>query len=291
MRLILPLMLLVACVQPPAATVTVPGAYTFGGDAVATVNGTAIHQGMVDAVTRRIPADRLEMMKAHGQLDDLVDNLVTGELLYDEAIKLELYKTPEVQEALAMSAREVLASALIDKVTKDGVNDEALQKMYEERAVQFQKPMVHARHILVADEAQANDLIAQIKGGGSFEALATANSTDKGSAAKGGDLGWFEKARMVPSFAEAAFAANKGDVVGPVQSQYGYHIIEVLDKREVTPLEEVRPTLEKGLQQKVVEDYIEQIKASATISMANAKPAAPTDVLDELTPPAPPAAH
>lgn len=287
MRILLaPLLFMIACAQPPVEVV--PGAFEFTGEPVVTVNQTVIRQGMVDAVIANIPADRLEMMKAHGQIDGLVDSLAVGELLYMEAIAQGVHKTPEAQQAIAMAAREVLANQLLEKVAKDGLSDAVLQQAYEERKVQFSRPEAQARHILVADRVKAQEIFDLIKAGGNFEELAKANSSDQGSAAKGGDLGWFEQDRMVPEFGNAVFSANKGDLLGPIQSSFGFHVIEVLDRRDARPMEAVRPMLERNRKQKVVEDYLSGLKAKATITKANA-PAAPTGVIEELTPPAAPA--
>ena len=109
-----------------------------------------------------------------------------------------------------------------------------------------------------------------MKGGADFSKVASEKSTDKGSAAKGGDLGWFEKNRMVPEFADAAFAGNKGDIVGPIQSKFGWHIISIDDKREAVPVEEVSDKIKSQLRNEVVENYIEELKKGATITTPNA---------------------
>ncbi len=96
---------------------------------------------------------------------------------------------------------------------------------------------VHAQHILVSDEATAEGLLQQIEDGADFSELAMANSIDTGSAANGGDLGWFPRGIMVPAFEEAAFSLEPDQVSGVVATNYGYHIIKVLGK-EVRPLDE-----------------------------------------------------
>lgn len=91
---------------------------------------------------------------------------------------------------------------------------------------------VHARHILVEDEDEANDLKAQLDDGADFAELAEENSTDSGTAANGGDLGFFPEGQMVPEFDEAAFSLDIDEISEPVQSDFGYHIIQVLERRD-----------------------------------------------------------
>ena len=141
-----------------------------------------------------------------------------------------------------------------------------MKAYYDEHAVQFHREQVKARHILVKDEKEAQDLYNQVKGGADFAKIAAEKSQDPGSAKEGGELGWFEKTRMVKEFADAAFAANKGDIVGPVKSQFGFHVIQVEDKRDAVPIEEVSDKIKTQLRGDLVQKYIEELKKGATIT-------------------------
>lgn len=114
---------------------------------------------------------------------------------------------------------------------------------------------VHARHILVPDEAQARQVLTRLENGEDFAAVAQEVSQDPGSAAQGGDLGWFGRGAMVAPFEEASFSLEIGEISAPVQTQFGFHIIQVLEK-------EMRPDA-NGFQQ-----WFEQIKAQAQIERA-----------------------
>ena len=116
--------------------------------------------------------------------------------------------------------------------------EEDIKGFYEQNLQRFQEPeQRRAAHILVADEAKAKDLMAQLKKNPArFAALAKANSKDPGSAQKGGDLGWFGRGMMVPSFEKAVFENAKGALVGPVKSDFGYHIISVTDVKSARTL-------------------------------------------------------
>ncbi|MFN9960329.1 MAG: peptidylprolyl isomerase, partial [bacterium] len=135
-----------------------------------------------------------------------------------------------------------------------------MQKYYEERKVQYGRPQVKARHILVKEEALATELYTKLQGGDNFDELAKQHSQDKSNAANGGDLGWFNENTMVKEFNDAAFAAEKGALLAPVQTRFGFHIIKVEDKRDATPLEEVRPQIEAALRQEAIDAIRKEAK-------------------------------
>jgi len=272
-------LLLVACQtpQPPA----VPGTLATQGEAVMTVNGQPITQQMVDAVTMRIPPEQLErMVETPGQMERFHEQLAMGTLLYEKAIAEGLHQDPAVQAGLAMAAREFLAGVYVARKGEAAVTEEAVQKYYEERSVQFARPQVKARHILVDSESRALELKKQIEGGADFAEIAREHSSDRGSARTGGDLGWFEEGRMVEEFSTAAFAAEKGALVGPVQTRFGFHLIEVQDKREKTPLEEVRDQIVASLRQDAVQELIENTRQSMKIEHTDSKTAGAPDAAE-----------
>jgi foldase protein PrsA len=106
------------------------------------------------------------------------------------------------------------------------------------------KPEIKARHILVADEAKAKEVKQKLDGGAKFEEVAKEYSTDTASAQNGGDLGWFGAGKMDPDFEKAAYALKVNEISGPVKSQFGYHIIQVTDKKEKKPYEDMKKQVE-----------------------------------------------
>jgi len=257
---------LVGC-NPPAAKGPdhVPGEITPSGPVVMKVNGEEFHQGALDSILSNIPPSQLEMMKESGQISQLLDQIAMTNVLYAKALEEKLYEQPEVQTSIALAERQALAQAYVMQKADAAVTEEAVQAWYDERKVQFGKPEVKARHILVKEESKANELKAQLDGGADFSELAKANSTDTGSAVKGGDLGWFTQDKMVPAFAEAAFEAEPGKVVGPVSTRFGYHLILVEEKRDATPLEEVRSQAEDAIKQETIRSFTNELKSSMTV--------------------------
>jgi peptidyl-prolyl cis-trans isomerase D len=156
--------------------------------------------------------------------------------------------------------------ALRQKVTVTG---QQIERYYNDNVQQFSTPeQVHAEHILLktdgkddaAVKKQAESILAEAKGGANFEDLAKKYSEDDASKAKGGDLDYFGRGQMVKEFDDAAFAAKAGDIVGPVKTQFGYHIIKVLDHRQAQtkPLSEVRSQIEDQLKFEQAQDQAQK---------------------------------
>ena len=145
---------------------------------------------------------------------------------YGEGYEAALAQSNLTEDMLKTNIR---FSLLQEKATKDvDVTDEEIQSYYDQSSQEL-----NARHILVEDEALAKELVEKLKAGEDFATLAKENSTDPGSGEKGGDLGWFSTGTMVPAFNDAAYALKIDEISEPVQSDFGYHIIQVLDKREI----------------------------------------------------------
>ena len=257
----------VAC-EPPAPPI--PGQIARNGTVLETVNGQNITQGMVDATLEQLPQNVKDQLLARGQLSQVKDQLVVGELLYQEALKQKLYEKPDIKAALAIAERNALASAVLDQIVEQRTNEEAVKAWYNDHKVQFHKPEAKARHILVKEKGEADAILVQIKAGADFAQLAREKSVDAGSGKEGGDLGWFEKKRMVTEFADAVFAGNKGDIVGPVQTKFGFHIIEIQDRRDDVPVEEAADKIKTQLRQEVIEKYLDELKKGATITSPSA---------------------
>lgn len=282
-------LMLLGCEPPPPP---VPGTLERTGEVVKVVNGQNVTQGMIDSQFAAYPAQTQDQIKARGQMDQVQEQVVIGELLYQEALKQKLEADATVKTAIALAERNALATALIEKTVTARLTDEAIKKWYDDHAVQFARPQIKARHILFPKDAKADaeKALAEITADRSkFAAIATEKSIDKGSAKEGGDLGWFEKKRMVAEFEAAAFAAEKGALVGLVETKFGYHIIEVEDKRDSVPVDEVKDKIKGQLRNELIEAYIEELKKAATITEAAATtaPGATVTPAPEAAPAAP----
>ena len=260
------------------ATASAPAAAGASDNTVAaTVNGTPIYAATVDMMVKERTAqgqpDSPELRKA------IIDNLAMQTLVAAEGKKKGLDKAPETKRQLEILTQSVLAQAFVqDYIKNNPVTDAMVKAEYDKLNAKAGGNEFKARHILVAGEAEAKDIIAKLKKDiKSFAALAKAKSMDPGSKANGGDLGWFNPAGMVPEFGAAVAKLEKGKFTEePVKSQFGYHVIVLDDSRALTPppLEQVSEQLKQQVQRQNLKTFFDDIKAKAKITVVG-EPAAP----------------
>lgn len=225
-----------------------------------------------------IPQDRLDLHVksaiAKGKRDtpelrqSILDDLISLEVMSQEAVRLGLNKNSEVVQQIELSRQSILVSAYIqDYARKYPISEDQLKQEYERLKIQHASDKEYnARHILVDTEAEAKDIIAQLDKKAIFEELAE-KSKDIGSAANGGSLGWAEPGVFDPAFADAMVSLKKGAYTkAPVQSQFGWHVIQLDDMRnlESPPFEEVKPQIQQSLQQQTLLKAIAELKAKTT---------------------------
>jgi peptidyl-prolyl cis-trans isomerase C len=228
---------------------------------VAKVNGQPIHLSDLQAAVQSLPPDA-HNMPATTLFPMLLEQMIDGRALVIEARKAGLQDDPAVHRQMDEAADRVLQTAMLSKVVGPTVTDDAVRARYQrEVASKPGEDEVHARHILVDSEDLAKKIIAELKQGGDFAALAKQYSKDPG-ADHSGDLGFFKKDEMVPEFATAAFAMQPNQISDtPVHTQFGWHVIQVLEVRKapVPTFEEAR----NGLRQKMIQEGIQQALAEA----------------------------
>ncbi|MDT8715710.1 peptidylprolyl isomerase [Clostridium sp. 19966] len=180
----------------------------------------------------RIPAERQAEYRTEEGMKQLLEQLVSFELIYNFAMEEKFYEDDLYKENVEMMKKELLTQHTITKVlSKAAVKEEEMKNFYEANKEMFQeKESVRARHILVADLNEANSIHEKIKNGLDFAEAAVEYSTCP-SNQRGGDLGFFTRGQMVPEFEAAAFALNVGEVSEPVKTQFGYHIIKLEEKK------------------------------------------------------------
>ena len=243
--------------QPAVAPSVAPG----NDPVVATVDKRPIHLSDVAAAAATLPPN-LRAMPEQVLYPMLLDRLIDQEALADEAERTGLDKDPDVKRQVELAERAALQRALLLKDVQPQITDAAVRARYEKDIAG--KPgveEVHAKHILVDNEAQAKDIIAQLKAGADFDTLAKKYSKDA-SGTQGDDLGFFKQSDMVPEFAVAAFALQPGQFSQtPVHTQFGWHVIKVIERREDKP-----PTFDAAkdeLRQKMAQEAAEKVVAEA----------------------------
>ena len=212
----------------------------------------------------------------------LADNIVRIEVLAQEGKRRKLDETSAYRAQSAFQNANLLANMTYQEIAKDAKLDDAgLRKFFEAHQAEFEQ--VRARHILIRVQgsatpvkpgqkdltdaealAKAQDLRKRIQAGEDFAQLAEKESDDAGSAAKGGDLGFFHHGQMVPSFEQAAFALHPGDLSEPVKSPFGYHLIKV-EARESKSFEDARPELESRMRPQQAQRTVEELQQKSQV--------------------------
>ncbi len=232
----------------------------------ATVNGKAIPKVRADALIAGQAAqgqsDSPELRKA------VTEELVRREVLTQEALKKGFDKKPEVQGQMDLARQGVLIGAYLnDYVKTHPVTDEQIKKEYAEITAKLGSKEYKARHILVETEEAAKAIIEKLKKGEKLEDLAK-DSKDPGSKDRGGDLGWANPASFVPPFSAAMTKLEKGKFTeAPVKSDFGWHVIQLEDTRELKlpGIDEAKGQIGQQLTQRLVQKHIDELRAKAKV--------------------------
>ena len=246
---------------------------------VARVNGEEIRRSDVRNSVEQLPAAYRQQAAAQfdAMFSLLLQRTIDFKLLGSAARDAGMADDEEVKRRLKNIEEAVMREVFLEKRIVDSITDEMLQERYQ-AYLKDNPPQaeVRARHILVEEKASAQSLIDKLDEGADFAQLAKDNSIGP-SAAQGGDLNYFTKEQMVPEFAEAAFALDAGSYTAePVQTQFGWHVILVVDRRdtEAPPFEQLEQQLLEELSQEALRDVLEGLRREASIELVDAPTAA-----------------
>ena len=234
---------------------------------LAVVNGKPIPASYSDALIKELVS--------YGEKDtpqlrqDVKNKLVLREILVQEAEKQNIASTNEVKKQLEFAKRSILIDGLrTSYLKKNPVSEKEIKAEYDRVASQQNGKQYHVKHILVKNEADAQNIINQLNKGSSFEKLAREKSMDQGSAARGGDLSWAAPSNYIKPFSDAMIALKKGQVTQkPVKTQFGYHVIKLVDVRKATlpSLDQVKPKIKTALEEKKWQEYEMNLMKQAKI--------------------------
>jgi len=245
----------------------------------AVVNGVGIPQARVDFVAKS------QVAQSQGQQQDtpefrenVREILITREILYQEAVKRKLDKNPDYVTQLDLAKQQIILGVLLEDLNKSIKPTEAdVRKEYERAKAEAggnAGKQYKARHILVKEEAEAKQVIADLAAGADFAKLAQEKTQDPGSKDSGGELDWTEAEVFVEPFANALRSMQKGELTKePVQTNYGYHVIELQDVRTKAfpEYDLVKDRIEEGLAGKARDDFITNLRAKAKITKVDPK--------------------
>ena len=243
---------------------------------VASVDGYPISRDFYEFYIKGITGGKTSGELNGQQRAAALDNLIRGRLVEEEAVKEGLDKSGDTQYYLVLARLNVLEQATQEHYLKERKpTEQELRAEYETQIASMPKTEYHARHILVATEPYAQKVIERLDKGEKFEVLAKNDSMDS-SKANGGDLGWFMPNRMVPEFSAALIGLKPGEYTHkPVQTQYGWHVIQLVETREVSPppFDQVHQKLEQMVQAKKFRLYTDELMHNAKIERFLDQPA------------------
>ncbi|MEO1107285.1 MAG: peptidylprolyl isomerase [Pseudomonadota bacterium] len=264
----LPSLALTAVMALPLAAETKSDASTV----VARVNGDEITLGHIIATVAVLPPQYTQIE------DDVLFDFVLEQLIQQQLLGQQQQELTS-QNALTLDneKRSLLAVQTVGALTDSVVTDEAIQAAYDAQYAEFEgEDEFDASHILVESEDEAKVIKAQLDDGADFAEMAREHSTGP-SGPNGGSLGWFGKGQMVPEFENAVVGLEKGQISDPVQTQFGWHLVILNDKRksEAPALEAVRDELTQTLQQDAIQARIDELTQQAQIERSPLEVAGP----------------
>jgi peptidyl-prolyl cis-trans isomerase C len=241
------------------------------GTAVAKVNGQDITEGELRFAEAEIGSE-LSGVPSESRRRVLVEYLIEAHLMAQAAEKAQLAGSPDFEARMRYYRMRALRDAFFETKVRDDVGEAAAKSLYEDRVKSIPAQQeVRARHILVKTEDEAKKISKELAGGADFAESAKKYSQDAGGQG-GGDLGYFSRGQMVKPFEEAAFALEKGKISAPVQSEFGWHLIKIEDKRDRQPpaFEEVKDQINASLIQQKLQTAVAEMRAGAKIEVLDA---------------------
>jgi len=236
-------------------------------DAVATVNGVPITAEIFEKRMSRLTQEQggFETM---GTRRELLDMMIAREVLNQEGKRRGFEKSEKIQALLKERTAELVIHEVINSIVEEKVTDEAMKAYYTKNNEDFRE--IRAKHILVKTEDEAKAAKKRLDEGADFSDVAKDVSVDQGSAANGGDLGFFSRERMVKPFSDTAFTLKENEISQPVQSDFGFHIIQMLEKKDPVGFDQLTPAHLQNLRGQMINFEIDRMKAKADV-MVNEK--------------------
>nr|WP_295468294.1 peptidylprolyl isomerase [Mesorhizobium sp.] len=249
---------------------TALGALAQSDTVVATVSGQSITEADVQMAVSELDQQFAQLTPEQKRAAAL-SAIIEIRLMSEKAKASKLDQDENFKRKLAFLNERALHAQVIEKEISPKVTDEMLKARYDkEVAARPAAEEVRARHILVKTEEEAKEIIAKLDGGADFEALAKEKSSDPGSGANGGDLGFFSKGQMVPEFEAAAFALEPGSYTKtPVKSEFGFHVIKLEEKRTQPPVafDQVKDQIRQLVFRDVYFEAVKQLRAGASVEI------------------------
>ena len=244
-----------------------------GSPVVASVNGINIHESDIDSEMNQLPEAMFQYRNDPKARSHLLRSLIRREAISQKAEQLALHINPIVKQRMLAAQRQILIEAAKSwrLANMQPIQAADIQAYYNDHQDEFAVPeQAHARHILLASEGQAWKVLKKLRRHrGSFEKLAASYSLDNNNKSRGGNLNWFPRGMMVKAFDDVVFSLKKKGLSKPIETTFGWHIIELLGKRPARqkPIEEVRDEIISTLQHQRLQRWYQKIEDNATITI------------------------
>ncbi len=254
------------------------GAMRLGDVEVAKVDGTSVYQSDVErlAIERGLIKPAEPFSQTNPAFLTLLEELVDQRLLALSAVRRSMDQTAENKHRLAAARERILGNILVEEHLKDTVNETTIRRMYDEQAALVDRgDEIRARHILLSDEASAKAALKSIEEGEDFGELARSISLDEGSRETGGNLGYFTRDMLSPDFTKVIFSTKKGNRTAVFETEFGWHIAEVLDRRpaQKQSFETLRPNIVKFMTFDAIQSLVQDLRREGDVEILVEAPA------------------
>jgi len=240
-----------------------------GAANLATVNGKVITDTDFQAVVSNLPVSQRELAtKDQNVRKKIISDLVDQELMIQEANAEKVESSKAFQDAYLAFKKQALVNALVAKKLASKVTPQAVKDFYNKRKPSYSTDQIHAQHILVSTEKEAEEILAEVKKpGADFQKVAEARSKDPTAKNTRGDVGYFSRNMFDQTFTEAAFRTPVGEITGPVKTAFGYHVIKVVDRKigKIPEFAEVEQEVRVDFQKELLKNYVLDLRKKAKI--------------------------
>ena len=235
---------------------------------VAKVDGAPVYRTDVLDFIKTLPP-QMQQVPPETIFPMAIEQVISGKIVDKKAEAEGTANDADVAARMADAKLQIVRAVYAEKAINKDFSDDTVKKAYDDMVAKMPKvDEVHARHILVDNEAQAKDIIKKLEGGAKFEDLAKEFSKDQSNSASGGDLGYFAQGDMVKEFGDAAFALTPNEFTKkPVKTQFGFHVVQSLDKRArpAPKFDDVKGQLEGQVKRDILNKLVQNWRGTAVV--------------------------
>ena len=248
------------------------GVVRLGDTEVAEIDGTKIYLSDVErmAASQGLIEKGSPLTPSQPIFQKILDELIDQRLLALDALRQSLDQEDETRRRLSAARERILGNILVENHLKNTVNETTIRRMYDEQAsLRDRGDEVQARHILLKDDETAKEIAKKLSEGGDFAALAREMSEDEGSRDSGGNLGYFTNDMLEAKFTQVAFATQKGDISEPFETDYGWHILQVQNRRKAAQpsFEEMRSEILNFMTYDEIQNILKSLRAQGDVKL------------------------